>query len=223
MVAPLWDPKTAEVGPRRSCPWPDCACTELTIGNRADPKDDATTKGEVAAPSDQRRKRAAQPLISNRKNTMGLDLLPRPTGPDASELPPGMTHRKSEPCPYDSDHNPIGIYGTCCSFRGNAVALYLFAMGMGPLAVRLFSNMLPEEATEFADSLRAAVKAHRAKLEEVATKTKMPMDALLADATAKIPDVDWEFPIQKALLTIEAAAAWYEKTGRMLCGVRAWS
>ena len=134
-----------------------------------------------------------------------------------------MTHRKSEPCPYAVDNNPVGMYGTCCSFRGNAVALYLFTMGMGPLAVRLFSDMFPEEAIEFADTLRAAVKAHRAKLAEMAKKTGMPIDELLAEAKARVPDVDWEFSIPKALLTIEAAAGWYEKTGRMLCGVRAWS
>jgi len=154
---------------------------------------------------------------------MGLDLLPRSTGPNASELAPGMTHRKSEPCPYEADGNPIGVYGTCCSFRGNAVALFLFAMGMGPLAVRLFSDMLPEEALEFADVLHAAAAMHRKKLGDTAEQHGLSADSFLREAKARIPDVDWEFSIEKALQSFELAAAWYEKTGRMHCGVRAWS
>ena len=96
-------------------------------------------------------------------------------------------------------------------------------MGMGPLAVRLFSNMFPEEAIEYAQQLRDAVSLHREALLDSTKGMGRPNPAILKDCKAKIPDVDWEFSIQKAFQTIEAAAVWYEKTGRMQCGVRAWS
>jgi len=129
----------------------------------------------------------------------------------------------TEPCPYEADENPIGIHGTCCSFRGNAVALYLFAMGMGPLAIRLFLDMCPIEAVAFANELRKGASVHRETLLDSMKGMGKPNAALLQNCKAKIPDVDWEFSIDKALNTIEAAATWYEKTGQMDCGVRAWS
>jgi hypothetical protein len=86
-------------------------------------------------------------------------------------------------------------------------------MGMGPLAVRLFSDMNPEQAIDFAKVLRDAANTHRESFAKVAQKEGMSLESLLEDATAKVPDVDWEFRIAKALATFEAAAVWYEKTG----------
>jgi hypothetical protein len=134
-----------------------------------------------------------------------------------------MTHRASAPCPYKDDNNPIGMLATCCSFRANAVALYLFAMGSGPLAVRLFEGKLPEQAIEFADQLHATATKYRNGMMDAAKKAGKRVDPFLTGLTAQIPDVDWEFSIAKALQMIEACAKWHEKTGRMLCGVRAWA
>ena len=96
-------------------------------------------------------------------------------------------------------------------------------MGSGPLAVRLFEDKLPEETIEFADQLRATATKYRNAMMDAAKKAGKPVDPFLTGLTAQVPDVDWEFSIAKALQTIEECAKWHEKTGRALCGVRAWA
>jgi hypothetical protein len=133
-----------------------------------------------------------------------------------------MTHRKSEPCPYKDDNNPIGVFGSCCSFRGNATALYLFAMGMASLGLRLYEDKLPEVAIEFAAELRAAVAKQRDVMSEASRRAGLPEPLPTDKLTVKIPDVGWEYPVEQAFQAIEAAAVWHEKTGRMLAGIHAW-
>jgi hypothetical protein len=153
---------------------------------------------------------------------MGLDLLPKSSAPESSDFPRGMIHRESEPCPYKDDNNPTGILGTCCSFRGNETALYLIAMGMGALALRLFEDKLPEEAIEYADELRNAESTLRKFWTDAAKRAGQSVDSSLEGCTAKVPGAGWEFPLSKAFQEIEACAKWHEKTGKMLCSIKTW-
>src|SRR5262245_35315879 len=109
---------------------------------------------------------------------MGLDLLPRSSAPGSRDYPLGMIQPTSESCTFKDDKNPIGVFGTCCSFRGNGLALYLIALGLGPLAVRLFEDKLPEEALEFASELRAVVKQVREFMLAAGTKSGNPSMSL---------------------------------------------
>jgi hypothetical protein len=159
--------------------------------------------------------------------TMGLDLLPRPTTPDALEFPKGMLHAESDPCPFKDDNNPRGILGTCCSLRGSEVAQYLVALGFSPLLLRLFEDKLPEEALEFAEWLRQTADAFHEQMVNAASKKrarggKPPVNDFLRSATVKVDGIDWEFQLDEAFRVIEVAAAWHGKVAKLHCGVRAW-
>jgi hypothetical protein len=130
-----------------------------------------------------------------------------------------MTHRPSEPCPFKKDENPIGITGSCCSFRGNMVALYLLATGLAPLVFRLYENKTPEEAIDFAALLRAAGRAHRKALafgdEVIRRSGGVLKDPTLDDFDIAIPGVGWKFSAKQMFEMIETTARWHEKIGRM--------
>ncbi len=85
----------------------------------------------------------SQPADSLTDNHMGLDLLPESITND-KKFPRGMTHGESEPCPFASAHNPIGVFGTCCSFRGATPSLYLHALAHHELAFFLYVDKTPE-------------------------------------------------------------------------------
>jgi len=70
-------------------------------------------------------------------------------------------------------------------------------MGLAALAIRLYEDKLPEEAIEFAEQLRSAVRQHRNMLSEAARQAGVPMKSDLKDYTIKIPDVDWEFQLSR--------------------------
>ena len=187
------------------------------------PIDDTAMKGDIRHPVHCSECGLLSPLIPNCIHfPMGLDLMPKSSAPEASIFPRGMVHPESEPCPYKDDNNPTGVLATCCSFRGNETALYLIAMGMGQLALRLFEDKLPEEAIEFADDLRSTVATYRKVMLDALKRAGEPADSTLAGCTAKVQDVGWEFSIEKALHEIEACAKWHEKSGKMLCSTKAW-
>lgn len=135
-----------------------------------------------------------------------------------------MTHAESDACPFKDDGHPVGMLATCCSFRGNAVALYFMAMGLGPLALGLFEDKSPEECIKYAVVIRKTVKRFRQFAADVARDRSDVSDeaALVAGLTMKIPDVDWELSAEKALTAFESLADWHEKIGHMNFGVRAW-
>lgn len=133
-----------------------------------------------------------------------------------------MTHEKSEPCPFQKDGNPIGMLASCCSYRGNMAALYLFAMGLGKLALDLYTDKTPQEAVAFADDLRQAIDGIMETMSQAATRSNTTVQDLLASTTIQVPDVGWIFPVTKAYEAIEDIADWYEKIGQMDFGVRAW-
>jgi hypothetical protein len=148
---------------------------------------------------------------------MGLDLLPRPKGPQPEGIEPGKTHRDSEPCPFEQDHNPIGVFGTCCSFRANPTALYLVAMGLGRLALELYADKGPVETGEYAKLLRAV-----RNLDVMTLRLDAQEDDSLEKAVIQIPDVGWSFPLGRARQTLEAAATWHTKVALAGFGVHAW-
>lgn len=153
---------------------------------------------------------------------MGLDLLPRPRGPQPKDIAAGKTHRDSEPCPFESDKNPIGVFATCCSFRGSPTALYLVAMGLGQLAIDLYASKGPIEAGEFAKALRAAAAQMRKGIDEARQRADIPAEKPLDKYEIQVPDVGWQFPLSEALLALEACATWHEKVALMGFGVHAW-
>jgi hypothetical protein len=134
-----------------------------------------------------------------------------------------MTHQKPDPCPFKDDGHPIGVFGSCCSFRGNVAALYLLALGLGWLAPGLYTDKTPEEAITFAARLREAIERLRETMNAAAQRANQPVDDLFTSGTVKVPDVGWEFPIGQGVDAIEAVARWYDKIGQMGFGVHAWS
>ena len=179
-------------------------------------------KGDIGFPVQCGERGSLSPLIRNAFTSMGLDLLPRSPAPESSEFPRGMIHRESEPCPFEHDGNPIGVLATCCSFRGSTAALYLMALGMGALAVALFEDKSPEQATTFATQLQRAAEEHRRLMRDTLKKAGKSVSPSLEGCTARVQDTGWEFSIDKALREIEACAKWHEKTGKMNCSVKAW-
>jgi hypothetical protein len=154
---------------------------------------------------------------------MGLDLMPRKLGA-SHDVPAGMTHQKDQPCPFKDDEHPVGMLATCCSYRGNGVALYLVAMGLGPLALDLFRDHTPEEAIEFAKNIRAAAKGYEHMLVSAAKRKGHTQtdEELIREATMKVPDVTWEPSLAEALNAFRSVAAWHERVGSMGFGVHAW-
>jgi hypothetical protein len=133
-----------------------------------------------------------------------------------------MTHQKSEPCPFQEDGNPIGMLASCCSYRGNMAALYLFAMGHGALALELYADKTSREALVLADDLRTAVKGLKETMSQAAKRSSTPVEDFLASATIQVPDVGWSFRVEQAYEAIEDIANYYQMVGMMGFGVHAW-
>lgn len=151
---------------------------------------------------------------------MGLDLTPR-RGDRPLDNPPGMTHKDSEPCPFADDKNPIGVFGTCCSYRGNACALYCIGIGLGGLAIALYEDKTPEEAIAFATAIRGAVT----KFNEVQADAFKRAGVAAGErdkAEAEVPDVNWRFSLSKAVSELQQTAKWFEKVGKLGYSVHPW-
>ncbi len=166
--------------------------------------------------------RLLSPLIRNHYHHMGLVLIPRPIGLASSDLPPGMTHSESEPCPFKRNGRSADIADSCCSFRFGYDAACLMAFAVPPpFYLRIHDDISPEEAIEFGRKLRDAIKQLRddtvAAGREADAADDADMDGVLGRG---INASDWEFPVEPALKEIERAAAWCEKIGRMHFGVR---
>lgn len=131
------------------------------------------------------------------------------------DLPPGMIHRDSEPCPFRRSSDPVDVdaFSTCCSFRGTACVLYLVAMHFAPIAMALYADKSPGEATEFAKDLRSAVRILRKALDDV----RKPPDWR---PVLSVNSAGWEFRFAQAFETIERAAIWHEKIAELGFGVR---
>jgi hypothetical protein len=95
-------------------------------------------------------------------------------------------------------------------------------MGLGQLALDLYASKGPIEAGEFARALRGAVAQFRKVLEEARQRANIPTDGSLDEYKIQIPDVDWSFPLGKAIETLETAATWHEKVALTGFGVHAW-
>jgi len=72
----------------------------VQVGATCQPRDVIATNEDGWSPVVCAGRGLLSPLIRNRIHTMGLDLMPRASGPESSEFPPGMTHRTSDPCPF---------------------------------------------------------------------------------------------------------------------------
>jgi hypothetical protein len=153
---------------------------------------------------------------------MGLDLLPRSTSASSAQFSPGMTHLEDQPCPFSKDDNPHGVLATCCSFRGNPLAVYLLAMGLAPVAFDLYEDKKTAEDTiAFGEALRKLaidMQSTFTKLQQRAGRDPSPSD----EAVIEVPGLDWKFPVANLIEALEAASDWYEKVGRMGFGVKAW-
>ena len=166
-------------------------------------------------------------LIHNPTTTMGLDNLPKQCGctkhPYDPNLPEdGATHKPGDPCPFQKDNFPVGMFGTCCSLRGKAAARELEALGLPHLSARMHKDMSAEKAAEFSKELRIAV----ARLEvQYASKTERPRGAgWNGIMNAKTNGVEYQTysTFEEALDVIREAARWYEKIAGLGFGVHAW-
>lgn len=158
---------------------------------------------------------------------MGLDNYPVPCpcegrGTNTTEVPDGLTHPRTAPCPFAEDNLPSGIFGDCCWLRGKAAAHVLDALGEIGLAERMYEDMPCEDAIAFAKTLRDASD----RLERQAQRTgKKPRGAGWNGIwDEKTKDIVWQTysTFEDALAEIRKAASWYEKVGRMGFGVHAW-
>ena len=154
---------------------------------------------------------------------MGLDLIPKrcgcPVHPhDANHPDDETTHNPGEPWPFEQYLFPKAAR-SCCSFRGKMAARELEAYGETKLSERMYKDMSAEEASVFADELRAAAD----RLEESASsRTKKPRGAgHNGEWNAKEEKWDWQCfsTFEEALDSIREAAAWYEKVGSLGYGV----
>lgn len=169
------------------------------------------------------RRQAARPAsYSNRYITMGLYLLPHPPRSQSELVPIGKMHRDLEPCPFERGHHPIGVLGICCSFHANRTAFYLVAFGYGELATELHVPKSPIEAGEFAEVLRAALTQVRKGLEKQRRRGNTPADKPLDKHYVRLPSIGGDFPLEQALLTLEAVATWHAKVSKAGFGVHAW-
>lgn len=158
--------------------------------------------------------------------SMGLDNFPVPCtcGKHGRRdgIPDGLTHREKEPCPFEKDNLPKGMFGGCCWLRGKVAVRELEALGESSLRERMFENMTAEEALDFARDLAAAAD----RLEAAhAGRPDKPNGAPWNGRWD--PDKDecvWETysTFEQALDAIREAARWYEMVGRLGFGVRAW-
>lgn len=134
-----------------------------------------------------------------------------------------MTHGPSEPCPFADDSNPQGVFGSCCSFRGNPTAFYLLALGFAPLVFGLYQNHeTPDDAIAYAQALRKVTKKVRELFKEAKHRAGDKEPDAIEGLTVQVPDVGWKFPVEKALKSFEATIDWYEKVAHMGFGVKAW-
>jgi hypothetical protein len=77
-----------------------------------------------------------------------------------ADLPPRMTHSKSERCPHLAEEFQHEVAeGTCCSFDGEALKNDLTFWGAEDLAARVDLGMTAEEALAFSSALTALARA----------------------------------------------------------------
>ncbi len=157
--------------------------------------------------------------------TMSLDLVPRSHSKLSAGFPDGMTHRKTDPCPFANDH-PVGTRRSCCAYVAKAVALYLIGLGLGPLAARLFQEKDPEECIAFARELQGCIdrfKTFIVRATHAIDQEGETDEETIAQAIMGVPEVDWDIQAKDALDALGAVAEWHERLGHMNFGVRAWS
>ncbi|MBI5536563.1 MAG: hypothetical protein HY898_27835 [Deltaproteobacteria bacterium] len=133
-----------------------------------------------------------------------------------------MTHLPDEPCPFEADNNPIGVLATCCSLRGKVAAYELDALGEKSLASHMYEDMTAAKAIVFAKKLLGACdrleRAHAGDAE----KPKGAGWGQTYDLTKEKWVGGTSSTFEEAIATIRQAARWYEKVGRLGCGVHAW-
>jgi hypothetical protein len=157
---------------------------------------------------------------------MGLDLMPRATGPNSEKFERGILHLESQPCPFKDLKRAHGVLATCCSFRANLLAHYLLSLWLIPQLLRLYDNKLPEEAIEYAAGLRLGMKETQEALlgvwNEDRRRAGKSLEQAIDDMAIEDGVIGWKFELKDAFAEIEAAARWHERVGRMHAGIHAW-
>jgi len=159
---------------------------------------------------------------------MGLDLLPRlclcpEHSPRARGVESGCTHLENEPCPFANDDFPIGMFASCCSYRGKALAYELRALQQNELAEKTYEDMDAEDAEEFALELREAANRLEAEHKD---KLSSPIGATWSNVQISqengLQTVDVTSTFEEAIAEIRRGARWYEKVASLGFGVHAW-
>jgi hypothetical protein len=135
----------------------------------------------------------------------------------SSTIPVGYTHPTSRQCPFQKGNFPSCPSGRCCCFRSSKAATILLEANMDDLCRRLYQNMSSERALDFARRLRMFVSAfrqgYRANRYGVAARSRNGGTR----RNRRVYSRDFE----KTVASVEEAARWYRKIGRMGCGVLA--
>lgn len=156
--------------------------------------------------------------------SMGLDNYPVPSEGRAYRdgIPEGFTHLPTEPCPFSTDGNPIGMLGSCCWLRGKAAARELSALHEDDLGERMYTNMSADEAISFARALLDAALRLEAKYADRSPKPKGAGWNGTWDLKRGVNVWATYSTFEEALASIREAAVWYEKVGKLGYGVHAW-
>jgi hypothetical protein len=185
------------------------------------PKDDMAMKGDIENPVRHGRCGLLSPLIPNRPHIpmTSLYLVPRPSGPESSEFPPGMIHRASDRCPFKDNNVDESEHATCCAFRVDEASLYLRALNSQELSPRILEHKNSDEVLAFADALAEALAVHTKFVGYAAQYLSGSDNPSLEDFVLCEPKSGWRVSVVKALKRLEQAVEWHRKGGLAGCSV----